>query len=149
MGVRISPRVPTILGVRTQGGSLDLGSRHQVGSIPTAPTAGERSHETIQRKVYLSTGLSYYPWNAPWWVQRTVTPRRFYAEWFDSTSTDNARMVKWKTRWIKDSVPSGVGVRLPLRAQYPGGGMVDAVGSGSAVFGFEGSTPSLGTHMPR
>lgn len=36
-------------------------------------------------------------------------------------------------------------VRLLLRARCPGGGTVDAVGSGPAAFGCEGSTPSLGT----
>ena len=59
-------------------------------------------------------------------------------------------MVEWKTRGTKDSVPSGVRVRIPLRVQMPRwrNGLRGRLRPG-CPYGLEGSNPFLGTTWPR
>ena len=115
-----------------------------VGSTPTMPTTKRKNHVQIQRKVYSPYGYSY-PWDVPWWVQPAVTRPRSRRE---VRFLSHGLLLEWwngRHAGLRIQCRNGVGVQLPLRAQYPGGEMVYAVGSGSAVFGYEGSNPSLGT----
>lgn len=85
-----------------------------------------------------------FPWDAPWWVQRAVTPRRYCdAEWFDSTPTDqHAEVGKLgKAAGSRCQRFCGFDPRPPHRVAV--GKLVKPLGSDPRDF--EGSTPSRDT----